>query len=100
LEQPFVEPQEPLERREVRFLGRVQGVGFRYAARSIAQLHPVTGYVKNLSDGSVELVIEGRREDVSATLRAVRTEMGRHIREVRETSLPATGRFSNFDVRY
>lgn len=52
--------QEPLERREVRYRGRVQGVGFRYTARSIAQSYAVTGYVKNVADGSVELVVEGR----------------------------------------
>src|SRR5690349_7212233 len=53
LEKPPVQPPEPMERdsmerREVHYSGRVQGVGFRYTARSIAQLFPVTGYVKNL----------------------------------------------------
>jgi acylphosphatase len=95
-----MEPREPLERREVRYLGRVQGVGFRYTTRSIAQLHPVTGYVKNLADGSVELVIEGRAEDVVAVLRAIRTEMGRYIRDVQETIVPATGQFTDFGVRH
>lgn len=92
--------QEPLERREVRYRGRVQGVGFRYTARSIAQLHPVTGYVRNLADGSVELVLEGRPEDVSSVLRAIRAQMGRYIREVQEAALPATGQFTDFDVRF
>ncbi len=95
-----MEPQEPLERREIRYMGRVQGVGFRYTAQSIAQLYPVTGYVKNLPDGSVELVVEGRREDVSGMLRALCTEMSPHIRDVQETSLPVTGQFSDFDVRH
>ena len=92
--------QESLERREVRYRGRVQGVGFRYTARSIAQLYAVTGYVRNLADGSVELVVEGRAEDISGVLRAIRTEMGRYIRDVQEATLPATGQFTEFDVRF
>ena len=92
--------QEPLERREVRYRGRVQGVGFRYTARSIAQSYAVTGYVKNVADGSVELVVEGRAEDVFSVLRAVRNRMGRYIRDVQEATLPATGQFTDFDVRF
>ncbi len=91
---------EPIERREVHYSGRVQGVGFRYTARSIAQSYPVTGYVQNLADGRVELVVEGEVESISALLRAISTEMGRNIRDVRETTEPATGQFKGFDVRF
>lgn len=92
--------RESMERREVHYSGRVQGVGFRYAARSIAQLYAVAGYVKNLPDGRVELVVEGKTEDVSALLRAVSTEMGRYIRDVQETTSPATGQFTGFEARF
>jgi acylphosphatase len=95
-----MERPEPIERREVRYSGRVQGVGFRYTARSIAQLHTVTGYVKNLSDGRVELVVEGPTEEVSAVLRTIRAEMGRYIRDVQETITAANGQFTGFDVRF
>jgi acylphosphatase len=91
---------QPVERREVHFSGRVQGVGFRYTVRSIAQLHDVTGYVKNLPDGSVELVVEGRPEEVSAVLQAIQAEMGRYIRGVQETVLSAAGRYTDFDIRF
>jgi acylphosphatase len=95
-----MESQSPAERREVHYSGRVQGVGFRYSARTIAHLHEVTGYVKNLPDGRVELVVEGRPEEIAAVLRAIRTEMGRHIHDVHESALPATGQFASFDVRF
>ena len=91
---------EPMERREVHYSGRVQGVGFRYTARSIAESYPVAGYVKNLPDGRVELVVEGKAEDVSALLRAISTEMDRNIRDVRETTEPVTGQFKGFDIRF
>ena len=47
------------EQREVYYQGRVQGVGFRYAVRSLARRFAVDGFVRNLSDGRVELVAEG-----------------------------------------
>jgi acylphosphatase len=56
--------------------------------------------VKNLPDGRVELVVEGKTEDVSGLLRAISTEMARYIRDVQETTSPATGRFTGFDVRF
>ncbi len=95
-----MEPDEEAERREVYYSGRVQGVGFRYTARSIARQFAVTGYVKNLPDGGVEIVVEGRAEEVRAMLRAIQAEMGRYIRGVRETPSRATGVFSGFDVRF
>ena len=47
------------EQREVYYSGRVQGVGFRYTVRSLASRMAVTGFVKNLPDGRVHLVVEG-----------------------------------------
>ena len=38
--------------------GRVQGVGFRYRTSQLAQRYPITGFVKNLADGTVELVAQ------------------------------------------
>jgi acylphosphatase len=95
-----MEPQEEAQRREVYYSGRVQGVGFRYTARSIARQFAVAGYVKNLSDGRVQLVVEGRAEEIRGLLREIQTEMGRYIRDVQETSSRATGGFSGFDVRF
>ena len=95
-----MEPHVEQQRREVHYSGRVQGVGFRYTAYRIAQRFAVRGYVKNLPDGRVELVVEGPAEEVQAMLRAVRAEMGRHIRDVHETTCRVTGGFAGFDVRF
>ena len=46
------------------FKGRVQGVGFRYRAQNAASLYSVTGWVKNLYDGSVEMEAQGTEEDI------------------------------------
>ena len=49
--------------REVYYAGNVQGVGFRYTARCAAAGLDVTGFVRNLPDGRVHLVVEGPPRD-------------------------------------
>lgn len=88
------------EQREVYYSGRVQGVGFRYTVRSLAARFRVTGFVKNLPDGGVQLVVEGPPEDVAGLLAAVRQTMGRYIADAQETAGEASGRFSRFEIRH
>jgi len=57
---------------QVIYSGRVQGVGFRYNAKSVANGYEVVGTVRNLSDGRVELIVEGQKEELEAFRRAVR----------------------------
>lgn len=45
--------------------GRVQGVGFRYFTYGIAEKHEILGYVRNMKDGSVEVVAQGKEENLS-----------------------------------
>jgi acylphosphatase len=83
----------------VYYTGHVQGVGFRYAAHSIARGHEVTGYVRNLPDGRVELVVEGDRHEADTFLEAVRDRLANHIRDERRDIGPATGEFTTFEIR-
>ncbi|MBI1336588.1 MAG: acylphosphatase [Phycisphaera sp.] len=75
------------------FSGHVQGVGFRYTTRQIAQGHRVAGYVMNLPDRRVELVVEGEEPDIRAFVNEVKTTMSGHIRSTTEDRSPATGEF-------
>jgi acylphosphatase len=84
----------------VYYAGKVQGVGFRYTVRSLATGFEVTGFVRNLSDGRVQLTVEGSSEQINDFLTAIQTEMGRYIREARKTEAPATGGFSRFEIRH
>lgn len=86
--------------RTVWFEGHVQGVGFRYTARAVARGYRVTGYVRNLPDGRVEIVAEGEAAEVDRFLAAVRDEMAGYIRHVEQQEGPATGAFASFEVRY
>ena len=94
------QPQSALIRREVRFAGRVQGVGFRYTTRQIAARHNVTGFVQNLADGRVLLVAEGRADEVDQFVADVSNELERYIASHDVAMHPATGQFESFDIRH
>jgi acylphosphatase len=84
--------------RLVRYSGDVQGVGFRATTAAIARNHPVTGYVKNLADGRVELYVEGSPAAVKTFLQAVRDRWKRNIdREQTEEQTPA-GKYRRFEI--
>lgn len=89
------------QRRCVLYSGRVQGVGFRYTARSIAGRYDVAGYVRNLPDGRVELVAEGEPRELDDFLREVRDCFSGHIRDVKcDVQPPAAGEFRGFEIRH
>ena len=64
-------PARKRHRMKVFYSGKVQGVGFRYNAKSVAVGFEVTGSVRNLLDGRVELTAEGLREELEAFREAI-----------------------------
>jgi acylphosphatase len=82
------------------FSGSVQGVGFRYTTQTIAARLPVSGYVKNLADGRVELVAEGEKAEVENLLRSIHAELGSGIQDVDKTWGAPAGNASGFTIRY
>ena len=87
-----------LQARRVLYTGHVQGVGFRYTARRIAQGYSISGFVRNLSDGRVELVAEGSAAELDKFLAEIATTMSDHIRHVDMQSGRATGNFHSFEI--
>lgn len=88
------------ERRTYHFDGRVQGVGFRYTTHNIAQQYAVNGYVRNLPDGRVELVVEGDESEVDSLVTNLQRRMMGFIRHTEAHTGPATGEFDNFNIRH
>jgi acylphosphatase len=82
------------------FKGNVQGVGFRYTARSIAQRYSITGYVKNLTSGAVEVVAEGTEAQLAAFADEIGREMGGCIETRTVHWNQPTGEFLAFSVRF
>jgi acylphosphatase len=85
-------------RRRVFYAGQVQGVGFRWTARRIASRFPVDGWVKNLPDGRVELLVEGEEVDVEAYLDTVAQHFGLMIRDCAVVPEDATGLPGGFEI--
>jgi len=81
--------------------GRVQGVCFRFECRRLAIQLGLRGWVKNLDDGSVEIVAEGEREMVDRmTAWARKGPFGAHVVECRVNPEPPTGEDESFEVRF
>lgn len=90
----------PQQRWTVLFSGRVQGVGFRASTEHIAAGFAVTGFVRNLRDGRVEVVAEGTESELRALLDEIRARLGQYIRDQTQTADPASGEWDDFAVRY
>ena len=81
--------------------GRVQGVGFRYTAESVALELGVTGWVRNLPDGRVEAVAEGPEKNLQLMLeRIAYGPMKGYIRNVEARWERPTGEFEEFQIRF
>lgn len=91
---------ETTVRVELRVLGRVQGVGFRFATEREARRLGLRGYVQNCEDWSVEIVAEGDPENVERLVEwAGRGPRAASVSRVDVTRRPASGEFSGFGVR-
>ncbi len=97
---PASDSQPVLVRRTLHFSGRVQGVGFRFTAEAIASRFGVTGFVRNLRDGRVELVVEGAESELGRFQTAVEQAMRGNISEVNATDTTATGEFTSFRIAF
>ncbi len=85
---------------QIFYEGKVQGVGFRFSIKQIAAGYDVTGYVKNLADGRVELVIAGDKSELDAFLEAIRTSsLGSHISSETRAEMDSKQTFRGFVIQ-
>ena len=86
--------------KQIIFSGRVQGVGFRFITHRIAQRYGLTGQVKNVPDGSVELIAQGRTDDIDNCLRDVEETFSGYIRDKQITDLPFDASCAEFKITF
>jgi acylphosphatase len=85
---------------QVFYEGSVQGVGFRWTVRHIATGYDVTGWVRNLADGRVEMQIAGDDSEVLAFLDAIKaSELSSHIRGQQQAPLKTRPDVRGFEIR-
>lgn len=86
-------------RRHIIFSGEVQGVGFRYKAKHTANRYGISGWVRNLWDGSVEMEAEGHPRDIDDLLLALERDSFAEISEIRSENIPLHNDHS-FEIKY
>lgn len=85
---------------QVFYSGHVQGVGFRYSVKRIATGYDVTGWVRNLPDGRVELQVTGGADEINGFLEGVaESHLRAHIRERHVDSLDQPPNVRGFEIR-
>jgi len=90
-----------MEVRNLIITGRVQGVGFRWFVLRRAKSLELTGWVRNLPDGSVEVWAEGGRDALDSLEILLKDgPPGSHVSELQSRSTVASGRFTDFDISY
>jgi len=82
------------------FTGRVQGVGFRFTAHRIARRHGLTGFVRNLSDGSVEMLAQGDPAGIEACMAEIEAALPGHIRETNIEDVPPDPKLTEFRIAF
>ena len=84
---------------QILYSGKVQGVGFRYTVKTAASGFDVTGMVRNLPDGRVELIAEGTRDELNAFREGIRESGLEHFIKGEDVSwAEATNQFRGFEI--
>jgi acylphosphatase len=82
------------------FIGRVQGVGFRYAVKQIAQDLRVKGWVKNLRNGNVEVVAEADEAVLKEFVKKVQESFSGYINNTQIAWDTALAEFKDFSIAF
>ena len=88
--------------KRVIFEGRVQGIGFRYTVKDLARGFDVCGWVKNLTDGGVELQVMGEPTEVADFIREIVVEsaVARNIKNHYAETIPLLENCRGFRIEH
>ncbi len=87
-------------RAHIIFSGTVQGVGFRFTVQRYALNLGLKGWVKNLPDGSVEILIEGPKEVIDGLCQNVEDDFEGYVQDREIQFMPAEKQFTHFQITY
>ncbi len=82
------------------YSGLVQGVGFRYMTQRYASQRGLTGWVKNLVDGSVEVLAEGPKADILGLCQDVEGHFGNYVKDKKVAWEDTSHQFADFKITY
>jgi acylphosphatase len=82
------------------FSGTVQGVGFRFTTRALAQKHKVKGWVKNLPDQRVEIIAEAEKDNIDRFIAELKERFKHNISDIEKSENKPTEHYQNFRVTF
>ncbi len=82
------------------FIGRVHGVGFRFTAHRAASRHQLTGFVRNVPDGTVEMFVQGHSEDIEDCIQDIKESFGGYISQTRIEETPPNPGYTDFNITF
>lgn len=82
------------------FIGRVQGVGFRFTAHRMALRYQLIGYVRNLPDGTVEMLAQGPAPDVDSCIQDIKDYFDDYIRDTEIQEIPLNPKYNDFRITF
>ena len=91
---------DPMSAKRIIFRGQVQGVGFRYTSLRIVAGYEVTGFVRNLPDGTVEMSAQGTKTEIDNCIRDIQEYFGGYIRDFAVEEIPYNPRYTDFRISY
>ncbi len=86
--------------KKIIFIGRVQGVGFRFTAFSRANRHRLTGLVRNLPDGTVEMIVQGNAKDIDDCIEDIKQSFEDYISETKTEQIPINPQYKEFKITF
>ena len=89
-----------LAAKHIIFTGRVQGVGFRFTALNVAKRCRLAGMVRNLPNGSVEMIAQGPADDITDCIRDIQQTYDANIKETKINDIPPDPKYSDFKLTF
>ena len=80
------------------FQGKVQGVGFRYAVKMLAEKYNLVGWIQNNDDGSVVLIADGLKNDIQSLINSLQDGFHDNIENIEE-SIEKGGGLIGFEIK-
>ncbi len=80
------------------FIGQVQGVGFRFTVLSTANRYQLTGLVRNLTNGTVEMIAQGPPDDIADCIRDIKESFSGYVRETKIKEVAFDPRYESFKI--
>ena len=82
------------------FSGRVQGVGFRFTALNVANQYHLTGYVRNIANGSVEMLVQGPAETIDTCVHDILDSFAGYILQTDVKEAPFDRKLTDFRITF